>query len=292
MKTVLIFLAITLLSNFPAFAQFPIHTIFPMGVIGYSDAEGLLNKKEILLREGIKKVTSYQTSPEFAGTFTLKSVYVNKEGNIDSVIVCFPKSTKGDSGFCSTQYYLYDHSGRLIESRLYDTKKMASQTLSEYIDQNEIKTTTIDLVNSHTFTEYKYFNQKGQFVKSKQIINRAESPNTFLYYNINGLLDSIKYENSAMATNIFKRTEKRKSKIIEMETAIASFKWTYNSSDKCISASIATKNKLYSATGPGNKYSSKLEVHYYYNSDGTLSKVTEKTDGMRLHSMIYSYSKW
>lgn len=290
MKAILIFLTITLFSNFPVFAQFPVTTFYPVGVIG-TDGESLLNKKEILAREHIREVQAYQTSPEVYETFTSKNMFINRDGNIDSVVMCFSKPNKIDSAFCTRQHYFYDSSERLMELVLYDKNNIASKTVCENIGKDTVKIKTIDSTNSHEFIEYKYFNQKGQFIKSKQILNGVEGSNTLLYYNVDGSPDSIKYENSNLPTNIFKRTKKSDLKIIEMENIDAKFKWIYNSSDQCTATFVAIKNRYYSTQVAGKKYNSKLTIKYYYNLDGTLSKVTEKTLGKPLQATVYSYSK-
>lgn len=290
MKTVLFSLSIILFSNFPVFAQFPVTTFYPVGVMGNTDIERLLNKKEILAREHIREVHT-QTSPKVYEIFTSKNMFINRDGNIDSVVMCFSKPNKIDSGFYNTQYYFYDSLEHFIELRVYDKENFGSKIIYDYTVKDAVKIRTIDLTNSHEFIQYKFFNQKGQFIKSKQIVNGVEGSNTLLYYHVDGLPDSIKYENSNLATNIFKRTKKRDLKIIEMENTDAKFKWIYNSSDQCILNFIFTKNNLNSSPGKGGRYSSKTKVNYYYNLDGTLSKVTEKNAGKPMHATVYSYSK-
>jgi hypothetical protein len=291
MKKIISLLAVTLSFYLPGFSQYTLHTIFPMGVIGYSSADDLLNKREILQREGIKKITAYQTVPEMPKTFTSKTVYLNTNGNMDAITICFSNRTGTDSGFCVTDSLFYDHLGRLREYRSHDIKGVTLQSISEYKSDREVKSTTITRLNPDTLTEYKYFNEKGQMVRVKQLTNGVEKGNASLYYNKDGLTDSIKYENSPLATSIFKRTEKRKSKSIETENTLAKFKWIYNLSGQCIATIIAVKNQTYLSTRSGDKYSSKTEINYYYNTNGTLSKVTQKTGRMPKYSMIYSYSK-
>ena len=134
-------LAITFLCHLPILAQFPpLHTIFAMGVMGVSGADPLLNKKEILLREGIKKITSHQTLPVFSTAFISKSIFLNKEGNVDSTIQYY-KNTLGktDTSFCSTEHYLYDTSARLSEIRVYDGRRyIVLKFIYEYNGENEV----------------------------------------------------------------------------------------------------------------------------------------------------------
>ncbi|CAN5400392.1 hypothetical protein BH11BAC3_BH11BAC3_45130 [soil metagenome] len=286
MKTAVTFLVVSLCFTFPVLAQFPMHNIFPDGVIGISDAEILLNKKEVLLRAGIKKVTAHQSSPEAPKTFTSKSIYVNYAGNIDSIIEYYPMP----HSFYSKIQYLCDTSARLTEFRMYyisnNISKMTFKTLYEYSGENKvIKITNFNLLGLDTDTAYKYFNQKGQLVRWQQIINGMENTNALFYYNKDGQLDSISYANANLPTNVFKTTKKGKLKMVKSAIGIANFTWTFNSSDQCITTSVAPVNKA-----ARNIFKHKM-VHYYYNVDGTLSYVTEKFGGKPTHSMIYSYSK-
>jgi hypothetical protein len=293
MKKIIILLSVTLLFHLTLFAQFPLY-VFPMEVSGDPFADTLLNTSAIMTREGIKKIMVKETSSEAIKTFTSKTVYLKNDGKIDSVQVCFDTPINGDP-LCVKHSIFYDTKGRMVEFKTTDNKgNIYGPSIAEHISEREIMYSSIGKFNYNvyldTLVDYKYFNEKGQMVRLKQIRKGQETGYTSFYYNNDGLFDSVKYENTAWGTFIFKRHEKRKSKLIEMENAVAVYRWIYNLSGQCVTTEYAMKNQSY-LPGSGSKYTSKVEVNYYYNTNGTLSKVTEKRSNSPKTTIVYSYSK-
>lgn len=289
MKKAVVLLAANLLFYLPGFTQFPIQYIFPMGVKGDPLGDTLLNIRTIIIKQSIKKITAWQTLPETTKAFASKTMWLNKDGNIDAITICFPKHGNSDSGLCMTDSILYDHKGRLIEFKASDAKKEVYMlSLADYISEKEMKYSTILKADADTIVGYRYLNEKGQMVRLQQIRKDGEVTNSFIFYNKDGLADSIRYDNPAASTSIFRRNEKRKTRTIEMENNIARFKWTYNFSGQCIITSIAVKNR---SRRPGAAYMSETIINYYYNPDGTLSKVSDKTSDKPATTMYYSYFK-
>jgi hypothetical protein len=121
----------------------------------------------------------------------------------------------------------------------------------------------------------------------RRIWKGQEVENTSFYYNPDGLLNSTR--NTHWGTFLFKRRKKEKDKLIEMTNSIASYKWVYNLSGQCISSFIAVKDRADIMRESKHKGDWKTKVNYYYNQNGTLSKVVTKGADKPAITMFYSY---
>jgi len=268
-----------------------------MGVSGIMYGDTLLNTSTILQREGIRKITASQSSPENTKTFSPITTYLTATGTIDTKISCIRRSKSVDSGFCVTDTVLYDSKGRPLE---FISKSATGNTYLQckldYVGEQKVKYTWITTVpqksKSDTIVTYHYYNENGQLVRFEKDAKQFDPVNASLYYGHDGLPDSIRHDNPAWGTYVFNRRERRKTKEIEMETASAKFKWVYNSSGQCITSEWVRKTQLNTLHHFKKKLRTDAEANYYYNSDGTLSKVVEKINGGKilfLHK-IKSYS--
>jgi hypothetical protein len=165
--------------------------------------------------------------------------------------------------------------------------------LASYVNENETRLLTISALKPggpmDTLIEVKYFNEKGQLVRKMQIRKDTGKSYSSIFYNGDETIDSVRYENSPSETLIFRGSKKGKTKIIEMENHRTRFKWTYNLSGQCMSTSIKTKSNPYIPQRP--EFSSETKTSYYYNPNGTLSKITGKTKGQHEVTWFYSYAK-
>jgi len=297
----------TLLFYISTSAQVLVHQFFPMMINVDMFGDTLINKKEILVKAGIRKMNIRQIPPIVSTTMASKTYSFDQNGNIESLQYCF-YNPKSDSSFCMNEKLWYSSNGQLYELKSFDSKETVHiQYTVERLDKNSVKCILkirSNGVSGDTLVDYKYYNEKGQLIKSTQMRKARDTgyslqePGYSLYhYNIDGLLDSVSYPNTHWPTNKFSRKYKGKDKIIEMEHPMGRYSWIYNSSGQCIRILFETKTQsgplnnqqLYLFGNPKTKYKKKMEVFFYYNSNGTLSKSTEKqSDGQELN-VIYSY---
>jgi len=84
--------------------------------------------------------------------------------------------------------------------------------------------------------------------------------------------------------------------VIEMEHPRGRYTWTYNLSGQCtrILFEVITKVPIpnqqpYLIGTPKTEYKKSSELFYYYNSNGTLSKITERQNNGKELTVVYSY---
>lgn len=291
MKTFFFLFFISLTLSVGGFAQFP-HCLMPGPVIGsISFGDSLLNTREILQKAGIKKIYAYHTSSEKLKTYKSQTSVVNENGDIESITTCFPKNDHTNTEWCHFDTALYDQHGRIHEIKSRDTKGYEySQILFEFNSENELKYSQIAKMQNKqwdTLIDYRYFNKKGQMVKLIQTRKNRPTETSLYYYNADGLLDSVQYENSLLPTIVYKRIDKGKKKIIEAQVQHSKFKWVFNQSGQCTSLNITTTHP------PRSNYTGviKGETIYNYNADGTLSKISIKRSDKVKSTMSYTYSK-
>ena len=271
-------------------AQFP-HCLMPGYVFGAMDDDTLLNTRKALLNSGIKKIHAYQTSSESLKTHDSKTTVLNESGSVQSITACFSKNKLNNEAWCVFDTIFYDDRGRVKERKFRDRNGYElTQTILEYISENEIKFISITKMQNKpwdTLTDHRYFNTKGQMVKLMQIRKNRPAESSLYYYNADGLLDSVRYESPHLPTIVYKRSEKKKQKIIEAQIQNSKFKWVFNQSGQCLSTEVTTIYPPYSNyTG-----TLKSESIYYYNPDGTLLKVSLKRSDKVKATMNYTYSK-
>jgi len=294
----LVFSALLFSSTVPA-QQVLVHQFFPMGITGDLFGDTLINKKEILVKAGVRKMIIRQSPPIVSSSIASKTYSLDQNGNIDSLRYCF-YNPKSDSSFCMNEKLWYSSNGQLYELKSYDSKETVyNQYTVERLDKNSVKCILkirSNGVSRDTLIDYKYYNDKGQLIKSTLARKVPDSVYSLFYYNNDGLLDSVSFPNTPWPTTKFIRKQKRKDKVIEMEYPRGRYSWIYNSSGQCIRILFETKipgpitnQQPYLFGNPKTKYKKNMEVFYYYNSNGTLSKSTEKqSDGQELN-VIYSY---
>ncbi len=78
-------------------------------------------------------------------------------------------------------------------------------------------------------------------------------------------------------------------KLIEMTNAVASYRWVYNVTGQCLSSKYILKERPGLVCKPGYKGELKTEFNYYYNPNGTLSKVATKSFDTPDFIIYYSY---
>jgi len=282
-----------------AHSQVVIHQHFPLGMTVDIFGDTLVNTREILVKAGIRKVNIRQSQPVITSSMVSRTYLLNQNGNIESLQYCF-YNPKSDSTFCYNNKFSYASNGQMYELKLYDAKEtMYSQYTVEWLDKNSAKctsTTVFNGVSGDTLVDYKYYNEKRQLIKLTQLRKSQEPFQSLFYYNKDGLLDSVSYPNSPLPATKFSRKYKGKNTLIELEYPKGKYSLTYNSSGQCLLAQFEQKNNApvlnqqpYLFGNPKPKRGPIMTTQFYYNSNGTLSKITEQQlDGKEL-TLIYSY---
>ncbi|MDB5206823.1 MAG: hypothetical protein JWR72_1898 [Flavisolibacter sp.] len=290
MKKIVVF-CIVYLFCMDGFSQFPIHTLLPMVVSGVGFGDTLLNTHAVLLREGIKKITAYQTSSRDRGSFT--TTYTVNDGRIESRAWCYRRSPDSAFRFCLHDTLLYNNKGGLQDYWSGNSKETAQMKMTR--EDKGAGHVTITWITKdpqrpapHISIYHQVYNNKGQLISQQYDPKEKYIVNASLYYNADGLPDSIRHENPEWGTYVFNRRQKGRNTVLTLESARVSNKWVYNQAGQCLSSVWLTK---YSTTmrnsDKGTLFS---EVDYHYNKDGTLSKVVEKNAGYKV-TTVYSYTR-
>jgi hypothetical protein len=263
----------------------------PMGVNGIAYGDTLMNTSAVLKRAGIKKVISLQTSTQNTNTFSPITVFVNQNGKIVSSVFC-RRPTEKNPGFCIGDTFFYDDKDRVVQFQSRDaTGTSFLKCETEYVGQGKLKQTWITMLPQKTLADtdiyYQYFDEKGQLIRFEKEETKFAFANASLYYHTDGFIDSIRHDDPSLGTYIFNRRQKKGNMEISLETAKQHFKWVYNQSGQCISSEWQSKNS--SPGHPNTSSKNGYKSRYYYNTNGTLSKVAGKRNGKEIFSIIYSY---
>ena len=116
-----------------------------------------------------------QTSDRITGTYNAKTAWLNVGGNISAYSVCHPGRKNLSPGFCAVDTFLYDSRGRMIEMISRDVKEPYLWITAAYQGEREIKYRTVAKTIPDTFIHYKFYNEKGQLVRLKQIREGAKT---------------------------------------------------------------------------------------------------------------------
>lgn len=259
--------------------------VFPAGVTGDPFADTLLNTKAVLKMAGIRQVNSFQTSGELTKTFDSKSVHLDREGRIENITCCFTKIKTSGFTFCLQDTLIYGSSGFMEKIISSDSKgNIYGPILFVHRSATELKIVQ-DSIVSHEF-----FNDKGQLIALRRTLHTRELESTRFYYNADGLLDST--HNAHWGTFIFKRRRHRNEKLVEMNNKHFRFSWAYNSQGQCVRQTVVSKDRPEIVRDTKYKGDIKTLINYFYNPDGTLSKVITKRNDIPAYTTEYSYLKF
>jgi hypothetical protein len=299
MKSLPLFCMI-LLFHSQAFSQVSLGYFFPMGVMGMSYGDTLLNTSAVLKAARVRKIMAIQTSyTDLKTGFSPITTYLNANGKIEKVVYCMRRPPKPDSAICLNDTILYDNNGRMLQYISRDASGLAYlQGEADYSKDGKVKYTLIHASHyqsrNDTDISYHDYNERGQLVRVVyEYSNEKKLPplSGAVYYNEDGLPDSIRHDNPAFGTYVFKRKQKGKNKEIQLETPTHYFKWVYDASGQCTSSQMGSK-KQYTASRNNNPgYYAESLATYQYNGDGTLAKVLVKRDGKKVATLSYSYEK-
>jgi hypothetical protein len=288
MKKLILLFFTTVLVHFCAFAQYSFQ-VFPIGVVGNPYADTLLNTRAILLAAGIRQIKSYQTKSDLSKTFPIKNVWINKDGQIEKVFMCDEKIPL----HCIEDTFICNAAGNLDTIKSKDGLGYNFEIIIiKYISENERESLEISQAkgkSKDSLISYKSYNEKGQLVKLRRLYKGRELQNTSFYYNNDGLLDSTR--DSYNGIFIFTSRKKGNRKLIEMKNSLRRCTWVYNESGQCLSYSSV--GKYPPGYWPANVHAGKRKanVAVFYNPDGTVSKVTSKSNDYPSVTVYYSYVK-
>jgi hypothetical protein len=315
MKKSVFFISAFLLLQFSVCGQFWMHNL-PSGPEGEAYNDTLLNKKEIIKKEHIKKIAVYKNAPEGdEKAELLRAIYFNESGNIKYKEFFTPKMIgRGPSIYVLDTFY-YNSSGYRdsivsINKPLNAQNKVisVSKTINDTIIKNVnygffplVNADSLQQSSSALYSQYKdvggqtvktmydsffyfaYFNRKGQMIASNMINGKGDTTTQCFYkYHEDGLLDTIDYSNTDYK-DVFVRREVNGQKLVILNCATGNLEWFYNKKDQWVKF-------IFYPGGPYQK-SVSTKVSYKYNSNGTLSVVKIEWSGNSTVKYFYSYEK-
>ena len=286
MKKLIVLSSVMLFVHLYSFAQFSFQ-VFPMAVHGFDYIDTILNTSAILNKAGIRQINAYQTVPEIAKTFANKTINLNN-GRIEKVTLCLAVDQNNNSYLCLRDTIVYDSLGRVTEVKMTDNKSNKySAQYRTYTGASRTDKSFIEQLPDDSVRIYYSYNNDGQLVNLRRVLKEQEIENTLFYYNPDGLLDSTR--NNNFGTFLFKRKKKGNDKVIEMTNFVGSYRWVYNLAGQCTSSMYILKERNDLIRKSGYKGDLKTEFNYYYNLNGTLSKVITKSFYALDFTIYYSY---
>lgn len=283
-----------LLLSCKGYSQFQFYMVLPGSTDGIAYGDTLLHSSAVLKREGIRKITILRNPHE--KNFRDITILLNQNGQVISSVSCTGPFEENKNGFCIRDTIIYDDVRGIVERRSKDGGgKINSIFRTEFENAGKVKGTVI-YTDMHkpipdTTISYNYYNENGQLIRFQQGGEKSDYHVGSIFYNTDGLVDSIRYDNPSFGTYIFHHKQKRDKKEITYENSNHHFKWVYNSSGQCISRETKVKKPSPDHLNPAFTYPGKGETFYYYNTNGTLSKAVTKLNGKLGSSVYYSYEK-
>lgn len=262
--------------------------VMPASVHGGSVADTLLNTRLVLLNAGVKEIHVSNSNPEVTKTFATKTIIINADGRTARIISCNRKNSSTGFVHCTVDTIIYYPDGHIKSMRTIDNANNPPFVYEGVqVSERELKY-TFSFAQDSSFSN-EIYDVNGRITHYTGN-NKSVKHDTRYFYNADGLLDSMAHKDGG--TYIFKRKHKRKNKIIELQPLPANtITWEYNSSGQCISYTSFTKYSPGVVFADGYKKDIKSVIRYYYNNDGTLSKVVNESSNKPSFTLSYSYLK-
>lgn len=271
------------------------HFMLPMDDNAYHYSDTLLNKRAILVREGIRKVTTFKDAPEGKKkAFKDGEKLYDTAGNILSAKWCWHKISDYDSIICLKDSFVYDFSKKEVLLMMAVSPEGFSNITfrTEWISDSIIKGTTIAPVAKPPFDFsgakqetridtsywYNYYNKGGQLASTFSEMDSITYVSYYTYYS-DGLLAMVSDDKTK---SIFKRTEKDGDIILKYSKPPFLYQWVYNGKGQC-------NEYLFRYNNGEKKYD--IQVTYSYNKFGLLSAVKIEHSERPAVKYYYSYSK-
>lgn len=271
--------------------------VFPFNPESSKWNDTMLNKKEIVGRERIRRIDVYKNAPEGRrGAVLDNTKYYDELGRLTAVLSYLPR--KGtDSVICLADSVIYnDATGEtLLLCGILGNKQPYLTTRTERLNDSVIKETTVGTFAGPGLTEpkldshfcYTYFNKKGQ--KIRKFFDYGNGSTTEYYkYNQEGIIDSVISYDDAMSKifnrpsiEVYKEFWRKGLRIMQNVNWFCVNKWIYNERWECI--------EHWSA---GHKDPSMdVKVYYSYTNEGLLDEVKVKRGNKDRIRYYYSYSR-
>jgi len=271
--------------------------VFPFDPENNRYNDTMLNKKEIVGRERIRRVDVYKNAPEGRKTAVLDNrKYYDNLGRLTVVLSYLPRNGT-DSVISLVDSVIYnDATGEtLLACGVLGNRYPYLTIRTEHLNDSVIKETTIGpfALPDQTGTKldsnfcYIYFNKKGQ--KIRMVFDYRERSETWYYkYNQEGVIDSVISYDDAMSRilnrptiDVYKVFWKKGLRIMQNTTSFNVNKWIYNERWECIEYwSVWHK-----------KPSQDVKIYYNYTAEGLLDEVKVKRGDNTTIKYYYSYSK-
>lgn len=294
-----------LVFNFYSSAQFSLNSFFFYGDSKNAVTDTFFNKREVIVKTGIKQVTITEISSQ--KKIPLQIINFNKNGYVEKTKTCFYKKSSDEIGSCIIDTLIYDTSNRNCQTITYNGNgSIGMHEFISYLTKREIndsfytvhtKDSVIgylkDSIQNFLYQNYKTYNNRGQVVKSKKIQPNGDVlEDAIFYYGSDNLLDSAR---DTQSHSIFKKFVKGNDKIVEAVIYHLTFmnnynvtncRWVYNASSQCIESRFIN-NRVVRIVGGKPEYEKSHNYYkYYYNPNGTLSKITSSKSDKKQESVI------
>jgi len=243
-------------------------------------SDTVLNTKAILQAAGIKKITAIIDPAGALKTPYLNIISVDSTGTIRSIIYCLQKTSQMESDLCTTGIFEYHPTGHVAKGTYFDTKGNKYPERKSVWKEDKLHTIwMVDTANSILTIES--FNAQGRKIsqETSDQTGRVLENNRY-YYHTDGLLDSI--VNDRYGSFRYIRKNQGKGKLITMKHSNFEYYWFYNAAGQCIRYEF-------------NFYKTTLSVpssyveEYFYNTDGTLSHIVNKSSEIESFVTRYTY---
>jgi hypothetical protein len=276
-------------------AQTELMQLMPGSVSGGATLDEPLMNRALLVKQGIRKITSQQGKPVNTKTFSMKTVDLDGSGNPLLIVLCFQKEGTNDTAFCIRDRYIYNDSGKILSVTSMGVDGIYNQVLAE--DSSKDVRRILQIAkrvpgdNNDTSILYEQYNTKGQVVKRRQKSPGMPDHTVTIKYNDDSLPESIVYNEPSYVGYTFNRSMKRGKKIISLKTDNVDFEWVYNATGQCLSFSYLVYNSGVADGKARLTGGVKTVVEYQYDQSGLISKVVEKGSNKLVTTMLYTYSR-
>ncbi|MCF1715652.1 hypothetical protein L0U88_13525 [Flavihumibacter sp. RY-1] len=280
-KLKVFYLAILLLTGYipESSAQIQSHG-YPQSASVGDLSDTMLNTKAIRRAARIKKITAIKDPPTASKTTYIKIISVDSKGDIRSIISCLPKTPQVESDLCITSLFEYHPTGQVAKATYFDTKgNKYPEQKSVWKEDKLHSISMVDTANYILTTES--FDAQGNMISHERVDQTGRVlENSHYYYHADGLLDSIVNDHHGSIRYI--RKKHGNGTFITMKNANYEYYWLYNVAGQC------TNYEFYYYKTTLSVPDSYIE-EYYYNKDGTLSHIVNKSSEKESFVTRYTY---
>ncbi len=298
MKKIVLFLALVYFINANLFAQW--YEFLPMNSSFLAFNDTAINSSIILKNAGVKKIMVYKNAPRGeVKSFLNYTSTINENGAVKDFTDCL-QNVKKDTFYCYKYFFQYNIEGKRSKYFFTQDEKIYQSEYYTYINKNFRKSISIIISDPKiekldTLRSEKYYNDKGEIIKSNSYFNSSLWRTDIYSYSSEGFLDSINYLQKPPATfpntTIFTRYSTNNTSVLKVLENPYMYKWSYNKNGQCFKLEIAITEFNAGLKMDESKYKKQTVVHYNYNKDGTLRTIFEENKDARSVKLFYYYLK-